>query len=154
MTDRQRPSTRRYLEVWRLYLVSQNLVLKKLEREMQAAHGLSLAEFDVLAHVSAAPDQRLRLGQLAEAVLFTTGGITRLLDRLCDAGLLVRERDPADRRVVYAVLTSKGNDHFQQASRSQLRGVVKHFGRQLTADDIDAVEAFLTRLVDSNLDPA
>lgn len=153
MTERQRLSTRRYLDVWRLYLVSQNLVLKKLEREMQAAHDLSLAEFDVLAHVSAAPDQRLRLGQLAEAVLFTTGGITRLLDRLCDAELLRRERDPADRRVVYAVLTPTGQDLYQRASKSHLRQVVNHFGRQLTADEADAVEAFLTRLVDSNLDP-
>ena len=151
MGERQRLSTRRSLGVWRHYLLSQNVVLKQLEQELQAAHGLSLAEFDVLASVANAKDQRLRLGQLAEAVLFTTSGITRLLDRLCDAGLLRRERDAADRRAVHAVLTPAGEDRYQAASKSHLRAVMKHFGKHLSVNDVDAVDAFLTRLINGNL---
>lgn len=72
-------------------------------------HGINMASFDVLAALRrSGPPYRMTSGQLAESSLVTTGGITLRVDRLEQAGLVVRERDPEDRRVVYAKLTDEG----------------------------------------------
>jgi DNA-binding MarR family transcriptional regulator len=72
-------------------------------------HGINMASFDVLAALRrSGPPYRMTSGQLAESSLVTTGGITLRVDRLEKAGLVVRERDPDDRRVVYARLTDEG----------------------------------------------
>ena len=138
--DRQR------LAVWKGYLRSYTTVMRALERELQTAHALSIAEYDVLIHLHNAPAQRARMGDLAEAVLFSTGGLTRLLDRLECAGLVARERTPADRRGVFAVLTEAGRTRLRAASVTHLRGIQEHFAAALHEDEIAPVEAFLARL--------
>lgn len=140
-----RPDRRR-LAVWESYLRSHAALMRVLERDLQTAHQMSLAEYDVLVHLNNAPAQRLRMGELAQAVLFSTGGLSRLLDRMEQAGLVARERTADDRRGVYAVLTMTGCERFRQASDTHMRGVQDLFAAVLGADEIEPVARFLARL--------
>lgn len=82
-------------------------------------HGINMASFDVLAALRrSGPPYRMTSGQLAESSLVTTGGITLRVDRLEQAGLVVRERDPEDRRVVYAKLTDEGLRVFEETAKA------------------------------------
>ncbi|MQY18896.1 MarR family winged helix-turn-helix transcriptional regulator [Nocardia macrotermitis] len=89
-------------------------------------HGINMAAFDVLAALRrSGPPYRMTAGQLAEMALVTTGGMTLRVDRLEKAGLVERERDPDDRRIVYSRLTEAGlrvlestaDDHFANEAR-------------------------------------
>jgi DNA-binding MarR family transcriptional regulator len=141
---------RQGMQIWDLYLHSHTDIMRVLEGELQHAHGLSLAEYDVLLRLQRADDHRLRMGELAAAVLFSTGGLSRLLDRLERDGLVVRERTPDDRRGVYAVLTEAGFARLQQASKTHLRGVQKHFITALHNEEREPLIHFFTRLVTMN----
>ena len=77
---------------------------------MQEQHGLPLAWGDVMQQLADGPKQGLRMSELADLVLLTRSGITRLVDRMIEAGLIVREPCPGDRRGYYAVITQKGLD--------------------------------------------
>jgi len=135
------------LAVWERFLRSHSMIIRQLERDLVEKENLSLAEYDVLAHLRH-PPHRMRMTELAAAVLVTTGGITKLLDRMTAAGLVARERHPRDRRVVYAVLTDAGWQTLRRASATHLAGVQQHFASELCDDELDPVGSFLGRLVD------
>lgn len=145
--SRPEPGPDQRLAVWEMYLRGHTGVMRALERELQESHQLSVAEYDVLLHVHDAPNRRLRLGELACAVLFSTGGLSRLLDRLEHAGLVIRERAHGDRRGVYAVLTGEGASRLRAARETHLAGIQRHFSALLPADEIEPVSRFLHRLV-------
>ncbi len=89
-------------------------VVKYLERRMEEQHGLPLSWWDVLLQLADGPEGRLRMGELAESVLLTRSGITRLVDRMIVEGLVDREPCPGDRRGYYAVITQKGRDTIER----------------------------------------
>ncbi len=89
-------------------------VVKYLERRMEEQHGLPLSWFDVLIQLAECPEGKLRMGELAESVLLTRSGITRLVDRMIGAGLVDREPCPGDRRGYYAVITQRGKDTIER----------------------------------------
>jgi DNA-binding MarR family transcriptional regulator len=134
------------MAVWQAFLRGHAVLLRALERDLQREHDLSLAEYDVLVQLNRAPDRRLRMGELAEALLFSSGGLTRLLDRLEQDGLVARERMPEDKRGVYAVLTETGRSRLRLAARTHIRGIERYFSAALPDDELPAVAAFLTRL--------
>lgn len=115
---------------------------------------MSLAEYDVLHHLAQARGRRLRMRELSQAVLYTTSGITRLLDRMVEAGLVEREPSPSDRRVMYAVLTRQGLALLRKASATHLAGVQRHFGSHVMDEELDDVERFMARLTSSGPDGA
>ena len=90
---------------WRAFVAVSSVVMAELENELEAAHGLSLGEYAVLVELSEAPDQRLRMSELAGRLHLSPSGLTRRLDLLVRDGMVVRESCPSDRRAVYAVLT-------------------------------------------------
>ena len=100
--------------MWRSFLGAHSTVMKYLERQMQEQHGLALSWWDVLQQLADGPDGRLRMGELADSVLLTRSGITRLVDRMIEAGLVVRESCPGDRRGYYAAITQKGRDTIEK----------------------------------------
>ena len=83
-------------------------LVRDLDRELEESHGLPLTHYEVLLHLANAPDDRLRMSDLAGSVLLSQSGVTRLVDRIEKAGLVVREPCPEDRRVLYARLTDVG----------------------------------------------
>jgi len=93
------------LRAWRAFLDAQAILLRRLEAELVAGEGMTLAEFDVLAQLGLASDGRLRMTELSERVRLSRSGITRLVDRLVRAGLVKRGNCATDRRGTWAILT-------------------------------------------------
>ena len=135
-------------EAWKALLRAQAQLISTLDRELQAERGLPITFFDVLIQLSAAGG-RLRMSELADAVLLSRSGVTRLVDRMVRAGLVRREACPTDRRSMYATLTAKGKRALAQARPVHLRGVAEHFGRHLSDDEEKTLAAALGRMVRS-----
>ena len=115
------------LGAWRNFLQAHARLLRRLDDELQDAHGLSLAEYDALLQLANAPGRRLRMSVLAERVLLSRSGITRLVDRLEAAGMVERSACATDARGAEAALTSTGLDRLRTASRTHLDGVQRYF---------------------------
>lgn len=133
----------RRLAVWREFLRMHAIVAATLSRELEDARGLPLAQYDVLVQLAEAPDGRLRMQQLAARVLFSRSGLTRLVDRMADEGLVRRERCADDRRGTFAVLTPAGRRSVRDAAGVHLRGIHEHFARHLTDADVRALQTAL-----------
>lgn len=117
------PLDEREMAAWHALIRAHARVVRRLEAELEAEQGLSLPAYEVLAHLSEAPDQRLRMSQLAAFAVLTPSGLTRLVDKLVREGLVARERCATDARVVYAVLTADGLRRLKAAYPTHLRGV-------------------------------
>jgi DNA-binding MarR family transcriptional regulator len=137
------------LRAWTDFVLSYNQLMGVLEREMQARAGITLSQYDVLLRLAEASGGRLTMSELAGAVLYSTGGLTRLFERMRRAELVRREPSQEDRRVIYAVLTDTGAEHLRAASAVHLDGVRRHFGALLADGEAGTVAAFLSRLHDS-----
>ena len=127
------------LRAWRAFLNAQATVLRQLEAELVAEEGMTLAEFDVLVQLRVAPEQRLRMNELSEHVRLSPSGITRLVDRLVQAGLVERGPCASDRRVTWAILTAAGRTRLRRASPLHLRGVQEHFARRLSSAQLETL---------------
>jgi DNA-binding MarR family transcriptional regulator len=137
------------LRAWTDFVLSYNRLMAVLEREMQEGAGITLSQYDVLLRLAEAPGRRLKMSDLADAVLYSTGGLTRLFERMRRAGLVRREPSREDRRVIYAAATDGGMERLRAASAVHLDGVREHFAAFLADDEAGAVSAFLSRLHDS-----
>lgn len=120
-----------------------------LEAELLAEQRLSLGAYDVLAQLAEAEDQRLRMAELAEAVLLSRSGVTRLVDRLERAGLVIRERVDGDGRGVVARLTPAGANRLGIAARTHLAGVVRHFVELLDEQELATIAQLTQRIADA-----
>lgn len=138
-----------HLAAWRAFLNAHVAVIARIEKELAGAETLPLTWYDVLVALAGAPDRRLRLGELARAVVLTPSGITRLIDRLEREDLLVRERSGTDRRATYAVLTPKGLDAVRQTWPVYARGIVAHFASVLTDDETRTLTVALSRVFEA-----
>lgn len=134
------------LAAWRELLTCHARITRRLARELEERRGLPLAWYDVLVHLSEAQDGRLRMQDLAGAVLFSRSGLTRLADRMERTGLLRREQCADDRRGTFAVLTPAGRSALRRAMPVHLRGVEQHFARQLGDADVRRLRAVLAKL--------
>jgi DNA-binding MarR family transcriptional regulator len=132
------------LQAWRGFLEAHKRVTEVLERELREEEGLPLAWYDVLVQLQEAPDRRLRMQELASAVLLSKSGLTRLVDRMERAGLVRRSACPDDRRGILCELTSEGYATLRRTAGTHLRGVLTHFGRHLDPDEA----AVLARVFD------
>jgi DNA-binding MarR family transcriptional regulator len=116
---------------------------------MQAEQDLSLRWYEVLLILSRAPDGRMRMQDLAGLALQSKSGLTRLVDRMEDAGLVGRESCPSDRRGINAVLTPEGRRRFRRAAPLHVRGIERHFGRHLLDSDAACLRALFERLTET-----
>jgi DNA-binding MarR family transcriptional regulator len=131
---------------WRRFLRAHATVVRALEAEMLAEHDLPLASYDVLVQLSEAPDRRLRMTELADRVLLSRSGLTRLADRLARDGLIAREPCPSDARGTLAVLTDAGLQRLRAAWPTHLRGVEQHVTSRLTAQEVEQLGALMGKL--------
>ncbi|WP_426566031.1 MarR family winged helix-turn-helix transcriptional regulator [Angustibacter sp. McL0619] len=120
---------------WRSFLRAHASVVRRLEADLLRVHGLSLGVYDVLVQLVEAPERRLRMTELADAVLLSRSGLTRLVDRMVRDGYVIREPDPGDARGVWAVLTPAGFDRLRTASSTHLDGVGRY-----VVDPLDPAE--------------
>ncbi len=136
------------LGAWRSFIHSHARLLRRLDEELQAAHGLSLAEYDALMQLVNAPGRRLRMSVLAERVLLSRSGITRLVDRLVAAGFVERSACVSDARGAEAALTGKGLEQLRAASPAHLDGVQRYFLGLIPDRDRDAIERGCNAILD------
>jgi DNA-binding MarR family transcriptional regulator len=109
-----------------------------------------LGWYDVLLELSAAPGCRLRMHEVARAVVLSRSGLTRLVDRLEKAGLLRREPDQSDRRGAFAVLTDEGGDMLRQMWPVYAAGIAEHFGRHISDEVAHVLNEALSRVLAAN----
>ena len=113
-------------KAWRALVGATTALMATLDTELQAEHGMSLADYEVLVALSEAPDRRLRMSDLAALLHLSPSGLTRRLDGLTRRGWVQRERCPSDRRGTYAVLVDEGLRMLQAAAPTHVRGVREH----------------------------
>src|SRR5436190_10353648 len=122
------------IDAWRTFLVAHARLTRRLDDELQAAHGLSLAEYDALLQIASAPNRRVRMNVLAERVILSRSGITRLVDRLEAHGSVERIACETDARGQEARLTAVGRDRLREAAQTHLEGVHRYFLDRLSTD--------------------
>jgi DNA-binding MarR family transcriptional regulator len=118
-------------------------VSRRLDDELREEHNLSLAEYDALVQLASAAGGRLRMNVLADRVLLSRSGVTRLIDRLVADGLVERTACTTDGRGAEAVLTLAGRDRLRDAAPTHLRGIRRYFLETVAPEDLPAVERSL-----------
>ena len=139
------------LSAWRAFLRAHSQVTRRLEADLLSEHDLSLPTYDVLVQLSEAPNRRLRMTELAERVLLSRSGLTRLVDRLEREGLVERQACPSDARGTHAVLSDAGLERLRAAWPTHLRGVAQHVTDRLTAEETTQLSAILGKLIGDDL---
>ncbi|MEO5883991.1 MAG: MarR family transcriptional regulator [Candidatus Limnocylindrales bacterium] len=131
------------LKPWRAFLEAHARVSRRLDEELRAEHDLSLAEYDTLLTIAWSPERRIRMRTLADSILLSKSGVTRLIDRLVADGLVQRDVCLSDARGAEAVLTPAGLDRLRAASQTHLRGVDAHFLGVVAPADLPVIERSL-----------
>ena len=134
---------------WSGFIRAHATIVKDLDAELRAAHGLPLSSFDVLVQLSLAPDDRMQMHELAEAVHISRSGLTRLVDRLECQGLIERHRGERDPRQVFACITSSGLERLAETTPTHLAGVRRRFLEQLTRTQVRQLAVVWNRLLGS-----
>jgi DNA-binding MarR family transcriptional regulator len=142
-----RPSTSELAD-WRNFLRAHATITRHLEADLVARHQLPLASYDVLVQLVEAPDRRLRMTELAERVLLSRSGLTRLVDRLERQGLVRREPCTSDARGYFAVLTGSGYEQLRTAAGTHLRGIHDYVVSRLTPPELAQLGGLCAKLVD------
>jgi DNA-binding MarR family transcriptional regulator len=134
----------RRLAAWRALLNAHAAAVGAIERDLAAGDFIPLTWYDVLVALSEAPDERARMHELADRVVLSRSGLTRLVDRLEAAGLVRREASRTDRRGAFAVLTDEGRATLLRTWPAYARGIAAHFARHLSEEEADHVSHALT----------
>ncbi len=134
---------------WRSFLEAHAAVVEVLARELQAQEDLPLSWYDVLVHLSEAPGRRLRMQELADAVLLSKSGLTRLVQRLEVAGLVNRVPCDDDRRGTWAVLSEAGLTRLRDAYPAHVQGVDQHFASHLSDAEVASLGDILGRIAEA-----
>jgi DNA-binding MarR family transcriptional regulator len=131
---------------WISFLQAHGTITRALNSELVAAHGLTLNDYEVLLRLAQTPDRRLRRVDLAERVLLTASGITRLLEGLEEHGFVGKASCSSDGRVVYAELTDEGYEKLRAASRTHLDGIDRLYAGRFDGDELETLADLLGRL--------
>src|SRR5918997_2957808 len=134
------------LGAWRGLLRVHAALVRELDAELDAAHDLPLSSYDVLIYLQAAPGKRLRMAELADSVLLSRSGVTRLVDRLEREGLIVGDTCTSDGRGSFAVLTDAGDELLSRARPTHLAGVRERFLRHFDEDELLTLARFWERV--------
>jgi len=131
--------------VWELTLRTVTGLVRAFEEDMKA-DGFTLPWYDVLIQLVEAPEQRLRMQDLADAVILSRSGLSRLVDRMEEAGLVRREPVPDDRRGAYAVLTEEGRATYGRLAPGHWRKIDERFSNRLASSDLRALRRAMRKL--------
>jgi DNA-binding MarR family transcriptional regulator len=143
--SQNRPLTDHELAAWRGVLEVHARVTQELDAQMRAEHGLSASAYEVLMFLDDAPEHRMRMSDIADRVLLSRSGCTRLVDRLVDQGYVTRCAATCDRRGLYAELTDAGLEKITAARVTHWEGIRRFFLDHLTATDLIALGDIWTR---------
>ncbi len=136
----------RELAAWRGLLFAYRNMTAAIDQRLEREHGLALSSYEVLLLLSQAPDNSLRMGNLADLLLLSRSGLTRLVDRLAARGYVERHTCPSDRRGTYARLTEAGRKKFEQARPTNLAGIREQFVSRIETDDLEDLARIWDRI--------
>jgi DNA-binding MarR family transcriptional regulator len=134
------------LDSWVRLLRGHASVTRAISGQLVAEHGLTINDYEALLHLARADEGRMRRVDLAERLILTASGVTRLLDGLEAGGLVERASCDSDRRVTYAVLTETGRTKLREASKSHIADVRAFFEERYTAEELQQLARLLGRL--------
>jgi len=138
------------LGAWREFLHVHAVLTRELDEELRRSHGLPLSSYDVLVNLESAPDRQMRMSELADAVLLSRSGLTRLVERLEREGLLERADCPSDARGSLAVLTEQGMSRLAQARKTHLRGVRERFHEHFSDVELEQIAEYWRRVLSAD----
>ena len=133
------------LRCWRLFFESSLALLDMLDNELQEAVGIPQRWYEVLVHLEESPDG-IPMNELAERILYSKSGFTRVVDRMEESGLVRRVRPQHDRRSILVHLTEKGTETMERARLHHRDAIDRHFSQQLTNADVKALTAALEKV--------
>ena len=136
-----------HLAAWRTFLKAHATLIDRIDHDLVAARRPPLSSYDVLIELYEAPEHRLRMHELAERVVLSRSGLTRLVDRLEAEGLLTRDRCGTDRRGAYAVITEQGIEALQQTWPIYAKGIAEYFAQWLTLEEAKLLESVFGRML-------
>jgi DNA-binding MarR family transcriptional regulator len=139
--------TKEQLADWQVFLETAYALIDILDAELQAERGITLGWYDALVHLEEA-DDGLRMNELAARILLSKSGLTRVIDRMEEAGLVRRERPPDDRRVVKVLITPTGLETLQAARAVHRRGIQEHFVQHVDPSELTALANTLENVRD------
>jgi DNA-binding MarR family transcriptional regulator len=134
------------LAVWRAFLRAHSETVRMLERDLNERADLPLGWYDVLLQLAEAPHRRLRMAELADLVLLSRSGLTRLVDRLQFDGLVTREPYPGDARGTYTVITDAGLNRLRAAAPVHLAGIREYWLSHFSDDELHQLGELLSRV--------
>jgi DNA-binding MarR family transcriptional regulator len=140
------------LDPWVSFLRAHAAITRELSAQLQRRHGLTLNDYEVLLHLSRADGGRMRRVDLAESVILTASGITRLLDGLEVSGLVCKETCASDRRVSYAKLTPAGTAKLREAGKSHITDIDELFLGRYSGSELATLGGLLSRLPTTGAD--
>jgi DNA-binding MarR family transcriptional regulator len=136
-----------HLSAWRTFLKAHATLIDRIDHDLVVARLPPLSTYDVLIELYEAPEQRLRMHELAERVVLSRSGLTRLVDRLEAEGMLTRERSGTDRRGAYAVITEQGITVLRRMWPTYARSIAEYFAQWLTLEEAQLLEAAFGRIL-------
>jgi DNA-binding MarR family transcriptional regulator len=143
----QQPLSEQHLAAWRNFLKVHATVIDRIDHGLVAAERLPLSSYDVLIELYETSERRLRMHELAERVVLSRSGLTRLVDRLEAEGLLIRDRCGTDRRGAYAVITEQGIAALRRTWPIYAGGIAEYFAQWLTLEEAAVLEAAFGRIL-------
>jgi DNA-binding MarR family transcriptional regulator len=146
-TDGRSPSSPapEALRAWRVFFECALALPDILDAELQAAGGVSFRWYDVLVHLEEA-GQGVPMNEIASRILASKSGLTRVIDRMEDAGLVRRERPAGDRRVVLVSATDQGMEALARSRVIHRDGIRRHFTEQLSAQELARLQKMLEKV--------
>jgi DNA-binding MarR family transcriptional regulator len=138
----------RWMAAWLAFVRTHTRYWDRVETQMRRDHGLTMARYDVLAHLNMAGG-RLGLGELAAAVALSPSGLSKLLDRMHAAGLIRRDPDPDDARAAFATITARGRTLVEQAREGHHALLRATFGQALSERDLADLTRIMARVTAS-----
>lgn len=134
-------------DAWGALLRVHAAIVPLLERELAESQNMPLSWYDVLLELNAAPDRRLRMTELGGRVVLSRERVSRVVDELARAGLVRRDRNPDDKRSVFAVITPAGRDRLRAAAPTYLDGIQRLFSDHLDDDEARTIASALDRVL-------
>jgi DNA-binding MarR family transcriptional regulator len=131
------------MDAWQALLHAHHQITRVLDAELRQSHGLTWAEYDVLLRLARATGRKLTMTELANRIMISPSGLTRVVDGLERKGFVKRTRSDDDARVVGAALTDAGRDKVKRAAQTHLRGIREHFTSRLSDAQLRAVASAL-----------
>jgi DNA-binding MarR family transcriptional regulator len=142
----QIPTRPQQLDGWVSFLRAHSAITRELSAQLQREHGLTLNDYEVLLHLSHAEGGRMRRVDLAQQIVLTASGITRLLEGLERSGLVCKDTCASDARVSYAKLTDAGAAKLRTAAKTHLRGIDELFLSRYSGSELATLGELLARL--------